>query len=147
MLQHIFDEALVIALGPQEFLEVQREHFIISLIAYTVALNFPIIDAQHGAAADHIESAIDFEEFQCCGNLRELLQFIKKYQCFTFNKPFGRVHSGDILNNIICLISIRRNHFIFRFFHKVDGDHALVIHISKPLDRLGFAYLSRPLDD
>ena len=147
MLQHIFNEVIVIAFRPQEFLKIQREHFIISLIAHAVALNFPIIDAQHGAAADHIESAVDFEEFQRCGNFWKLLQFIKEYQCFALDKPFGRVHSGDVLDDIVCLISIRRDHFIFWFFHEVDGDHTLVIHISKPLDRLGFAYLSRPLDD
>ena len=147
MLQHIFNKAIVIAFCPQEFLEIQGEHFVISLIAHTVAFNFSIIDAQHRAAADHIEPAVDFEEFQCCGNFRERLQLIKEYQCFAFDKSFGRIHSGDILDDILCFISICRDHFILRFFHEVDDDHALIIHLSKPLDRLGFAYLSGTLDD
>ena len=62
MLQHIFDEGIVIAFGPQEFLEIQREHLVVRLVAHAVALDFPVIDAQHGAAADHIESAVNLEE-------------------------------------------------------------------------------------
>src|SRR5699024_5915954 len=105
------------------------------------------IDAQHGAAADYIESAVNLEELQRCCNFRKLLQFIKEYQCFALNKPFGRVHSGDILDDVICPISVCCDHFILWFFHEVDGDHTLVIHLSKPLDRLGLPHLSGPLDD
>ena len=134
MFQHIFDEAIVIALCPQEFLKIQREHLIIRFVADAVAFDFPVVDAQHGAAADHIESAIDFKELQCCSNIRELLQFIKKYQGFTFDKPFGRVHSGNVLDDVLCLVSICCDHLILRLFYKIDTDHTFVVHLSKPFD-------------
>ena len=78
MPQHFFDIPAAISLCPEKFLEVHGDHAVIRLVAHAVALNPPVMDAREGSAADDIESAVSLEKFQGGGNLRILLELIKK---------------------------------------------------------------------
>ena len=143
MFQHILYRAVIISFRPQKFFKIQRKHFIIGFIANTVAFNFPVIDPNHRATADHVESAIDFKEFQCSCNLRKFLQLVKKEQGLAFYKTFWRINPGNIFDNTFRFVSIRCNHFILWFFYKINTDHTFIVLLSKPPDGFGFSHLPR----
>ena len=147
MFQHLLDEGLVIALSPKKLLEVHGVHFVVRLIAHAVAFDFPVVDAQHGTAADHVKPAVQLEKFQGSRDVRKLLQFVEKQQGFPRKKALGRVEPGDILDDVLGFVPVGSDHFIVWFFHKVDVDHALVVHLGKAIDGLGFSDLPGALYD
>ena len=69
--QHIVNKASSYAAGPTKFLKIQREHLVIGLVADTVALNFTVVETEHGTAANDVEPAVDLEEFERGRNVGE----------------------------------------------------------------------------
>jgi hypothetical protein len=55
------DLILAVSFGPEEFLKIHRVHLIIRLGADAITVYFFIVDAQHGATADHIIISIQAE--------------------------------------------------------------------------------------
>ena len=88
MMKEILDKSIIISFSPEKFFKIERKHFIINFIADTVAFNFLIIDAEHGPAADDIETPINTKKFQRGSNVRKILQFIKENQSAARDKVY-----------------------------------------------------------
>ena len=147
MRQHIVDKGIIVAAGPQKFLKIQREHFVIGLVTDTVALNFAVVNAEHGTAANDVEPAVDLEEFERGRNVGKLLQFIEENQGFALNKPLRRVDARDIFDDIRRFVAVCGYHFVLWLLHEVDRDNARVAALGKAPNGFGLADLPRPFDD
>ena len=147
MPKHIFNRCSLIALCPQKFLKVHREHIVIFFIADTVAFDFFIIHAQHGAAADHIEPTVLIEKLEGRCNFRKFCNFIKKQQRFVRNKFPGWVNQRYIFDNRGCLIAVCKDAFIFFIPDKIDLHNTFIGFCGKLPDGLGFSNLTAPFDD
>lgn len=141
MLQQAVHETAVIALCPQELLKIRGVYLVVRLIAHAVALDLPIIDPQHGPAADHIEAAIDTEEFQRSGDVGELLELVKEEQGLAWQEPLARVQAGNIFDNRVRLIPIGRDELVLGLLHEIDIDHVLIAALGKPLGGFCLAHL------
>ena len=129
--QHAVSYSPVIPFCPQELFKVKGMHMVILFIANAVALYPFIVQAKKRPAADYVKAPVNAEEFQRRCNIRKFLQLIKKQKRPTFGKPLGRVHAGNIPDNIMNPVSVQRNLFVFWFFHKIDGNHAFVVFLRK----------------
>ncbi len=93
MVQKFVCNTLLITLRPQKFLKIKGMHDIIRLIPHAVTLYPSIMDTQHGTAAYNIKSSVLCKKFECRGNLRKLLQLIKKEQRFPLDEFLRRIHA------------------------------------------------------
>ena len=91
MVQQILDYIVLISFCPKEFFEIHGTHLIISLISYTVRLDFLVVHSEHGSTADDIESSILLEELQRCGNIGKVRDFIEEDQRFSRNESHRRI--------------------------------------------------------
>ena len=119
--------AVLISFCPQKLLKITRVHRIIGFIANAVAFYFFIVNTQHRATTNDVESPINFEKFKCGGNLGELLHFIKNNKRFACNKLFCRVNDCNTFYHFISFIAIAQNHFVLWLFHKIDIDNIFVV--------------------
>ena len=147
MQKHIFNRCSLIALCPQKFLKVHREHIVIFFIADTVAFDFFIIHAQHGAAADHIEPTVLIEKLEGRCNFRKFCNFIKKQQRFVRNKFPGWVNHRYIFDNGGRLIAVCDDSLVFFIPDKIDFYNALILFCGKLPDGFGFPDLTASFDD
>ncbi len=93
MIQKFVCNTLLITLRPQKFLKIKGMHGIIRLIPHAVALYSSIMDTQHGPTAYNVKSSVLCKKFKCRGNLRKLLQLIKKDQRFPLDEFLRRIHA------------------------------------------------------
>ena len=123
----IIGQIISVTFRPEELFKIQRVHLIIRLISDTVALNPSVADPQERPAADHIITAVKLKKLKRSRNIREILYFIKNNERLSLRKAFGRVDPGNVLHNVLRLITIFQNHFVFRFFHKININNLPVI--------------------
>ena len=147
MVQQVCDKPIVVALRPKEFLKIHGVHLVVRLIAYAVALNFPVIDPQHGPTADHVKAAVHAEKFQRGGDIRKFLKLVKEKQRLTGQEPLARVQTGNIFDDLVRLIAVSGDELILGLLHEIDVDHIFVAVLSKAPDRLRLAHLPGTFDD
>ena len=147
MIQQVDNQSVIIALRPEKLLKIHGIHLVVCFVAHAVALDFPVIDPQHGPAADHIKAAINGKEFQCGGDIGELLKLVKEEQRLSGQEPLARVQAGDVFDNIVSLIAIGGDELVLRLLHEIDIDHIFVAALSKSPDRLRLAHLPGTFND
>ena len=147
MAQQIRNEPVIVALCPEKFLKIHGIHPVVCFVAHAVALNFPVIDPQHGPAADHVKAAVNAEKLQSGGDIGKLLKLVKEEQRLSGREPLARVQAGDVFDNIVSPIAVGSDELVLRLLHEIDVNHIFVAALSKAPDRLRLAHLPGTFND
>ena len=147
MAQQIRNEPVIVALCPEKFLKIHGIHLVVRFVAHAVALNFPVIDPQHGPATDHVKAAVNTEKLQSGSDIGKLLKFVKEEQRLSGREPLARVQAGDVFDNIVSPIAVGGDELVLRLLHEIDVDYIFIAVLSKAPDRLRLAHLPGTFND
>lgn len=147
MLEHAGDGVGPIAAGGEELLEVERVHLVVGLVSHAVALDLPVADSEHRAAADDVKAPVGLEELEGAGDLWELLDFVEEQQRLAGLEALRRVEQRDVLDDARGIVPVVADALVLGFLDEVDLDEAAVSPVCEPLNGGRLAYLARPLHD
>ena len=134
MLEHVGDGVGPIAAGGEELLEVERVHLVVGLVSHAVALDLPVADSEHRAAADDVKAPVGLEELEGAGDLWELLDFVEEQQRLAGLEAFRRVEQRDVPDDACRVVPIIADALVLGFLDEVDFDEAAVSPVRKSLN-------------